>query len=122
MKNNYFFLVLFFWSSLAFSSVTCDTDKVKSYFDLEVTLSEPQSIQAVEKKETVKIDTENGMKVIPFGRLNAEWNTLKDMHKDGDCLLFIRTRDATWKAFHGWEGYILIRDNEPIFGLITSLN
>ncbi len=122
MKNYYFCLVFFLWSDLVFSSITCDTNKVKSYFDVEVTLSAPLSIEAVEKRETVQINTEKGLKSIPFGRLNSEWNTLKGMYKEGDCLLFIRTSDATWKAFHGREGYILIRDNEPIYGLMTSLN
>ncbi|WP_444904527.1 hypothetical protein ACJJIU_06440 [Microbulbifer sp. CnH-101-E] len=105
--------------SLSCAASTCDIEKVRKYFEVTVYLSEPIPVDTIELKESV--ENEKGV-FLPFGNLNSEWLALKNKYKEGDCFVYFKTPQLSWKALHGREGYLLVRQGEPISALIIKMN
>ena len=58
----------------------------------------------------------------PLGGCNNRWQEMKKMRRKGDVLYFFRSPPDTWQSLCGREGYVLIRDEEVVFTLITTIN
>ncbi|MCO4321238.1 hypothetical protein [Aliidiomarina quisquiliarum] len=69
-----------------------------------------------------EIDLGDGVQRLPFGRINAEWEKFKSRVVSGDCIFFFTTDETTWEALHGREGYLLVRDGEPVDAIVTKVN
>lgn len=98
----------------------CDLERIASQFDVEVTISDPLSIEDVERIERTK----NGLDQAsaPFDRLDSQWESLKEEMRDGDCLVHFKTSDTSWREFAGREGYLLVREGEIVMSIVTKMN
>lgn len=105
--------------SFSCTASPCNIEEARKHFNINVYLSESISIDAIELREMVS--NEKGT-FLPFGRLNSEWLTLKSKYRKGDCFVYFKTHPKSWKAFHGREGYLLIRQGEPISALTIKMN
>jgi len=113
-------LVLLF--SMGCQASPCDGEGLDSYFEVGVEFEGPLSVEAVEERQMVEVNLEGQIKLLPFGRINSEWETFKSQMVPEDCIFFFRTDEATWQALHGREGYLLVRENEPIDAIATKVN
>ena len=84
-------------------------------------VSEPLSIQKIEKKELEEIRGKDCPQV-PFGFSNKKWEKFKSLYKDGDVILYFRTNNETWQKECGREGYAIIRGKVIIDTLFTLIN
>ncbi|MEM1081668.1 MAG: hypothetical protein AAGH65_08820, partial [Pseudomonadota bacterium] len=100
-------IVLLF--SVGCQASQCDSEGLESYFDVGVEFEGPLSVEAVEERQMVEVDEGGEIKLLPFGRINSEWEAFKSQIASEDCIFFFRTDEATWQALHGREGYLLVR-------------
>jgi len=120
-------ILLFFCSSFSFFGQivnSCENDCI----DSQILISQNNSINIIIEKEIYEIEkkelrplSENG-EVIPFGDLNKKWEKFKSSRIEGDCIVFFKTDDESWAKLYGREGYILVRDGQPIDAITVRLN
>lgn len=102
----------------------CDTGKIKASFvgyD-EVMFSTPLTIEEIEKRETAIYENVTKQNTKPFGSMNADWEKMKAMHKNGDCIIHFRTDEKSWKTLSGREGYLLARNGKVLYVILTKVN
>jgi hypothetical protein len=58
----------------------------------------------------------------PFGYLNREWNYLKSTMQPGDELWNFSSSPESWEQLFGREGIAVVRDGEPLIGIVTMMN
>jgi len=100
----------------------CDISKVKSIHGDEATYSYPLSIEFIEKNKLVTVEIDGIEKTLPFGFINKRWEELKSLYKEGDCILFFRSSEQSWKSLSGLEAYVLIRNGELIYVLVSQIS
>ena len=84
----------------------------------------PLTISQVEQ-ESLKYLREQPRKdvpQVPFGFMGDRWVELKSKHRDGDELYFYRSDQRSWADLCGCQGYVLIRKDEMIDGIVTVIN
>ena len=116
------FVVLFSTSTMIFAFSECDVSNITAAFDVPVLIEKQSSISDIEKQRMKKIFVDGNEIELPFGAINGEWEILKSLYQEGDCIVFFRTGPETWKGLYGREGYILVRDGEPVYTFVTMLN
>jgi len=58
----------------------------------------------------------------PFGFIGDDWVRLRSNYREGDEFYFFRSDERSWAYLRGGEGYILIRGNEEVGRIVTSMN
>ena len=51
-----------------------------------------------------------------------DWVRLRSNYREGDEFYFFRSDERSWAYLRGGEGYILIRGNEEVGRIVTSMN
>jgi hypothetical protein len=84
----------------------------------------PLTIAQVEQEslEHLQKSPRKDVPLVPFGSLNKEWTELKNKYQNGDELYFYRSDQRSWRDLCGTQGYVLIRGNEEIGGIVTLMN
>ena len=101
------------------SSENCGVDRLAAMTDDPILFVKQQSISDMEKEEMATVGVDGSKPDIPFGLLNDEWEKFKDLYRDGDCIFYFKTGPESWEARGGIEGYVLVRDGEAIYTLVT---
>ncbi len=70
----------------------------------------------IEQTEATQVELAHMQQGVPFGRLNNEWEELLEAQHAGDQLWSYDSR-SNW----GMAGYVLVRDCEIIYHLVTVL-
>lgn len=94
-------------------------DRLAARADESIVFVGQQSIADMEKEEMATVGPDGSVPDMPFGLLNNEWEKLKALYRDGDCIFFFKTGPESWGALHGVEGYVLVRDGEAVFTLVA---
>jgi len=100
----------------------CDVEVLRNSFELPVEITVAESVSEIEKKHTTIIYIDGKEKIIPFGYINSRWEKLKSLRKEEDCIVYFNTGPETWEEFMGSRGYILLRNGEPIYVMVTATN
>jgi len=108
--------------SLSGCALACDPRSVQQYFEDDVEVRGPLTVEEVESAEMKSIVKDGREVVLPFGLLHPEWVEFKSQIDSGDCLYSFRTGKETWRAFYGRQGYILMRDDAPVDAILTLMN
>lgn len=120
MKLKIATIVVLLLFSVGCAATQCDEEVIKTYFDVEVRIEGPLTIEVVEERQSVQASDDT--RPLPFGRINSSWEAFKSEIEAGDCIFFFTTSRDTWLALHGREGYMLVRGNEPFLSIITKSN
>jgi hypothetical protein len=59
---------------------------------------------------------------LPFGFCNDQWESMKAQMQTGDELWEFRSPEWTWPAMVGRAGVVLLREDQEIAWLITSMS
>lgn len=132
IKNmiNFFYLVLFF----VVLTYNCngqikDTIKNKIYMEKiqqlygnDVSIDGPFTIAEIESKNKVEIEKDRKKTIIPFGYVNDQWLEIKSKMKKGDKIFEFSTGPDSWANLAGRAGIVVLRKNELVGTLITTMN
>ena len=81
------------------------------------------TVAEVEAKHVVELEDDDGTKRrVPFGYCNRDWAELVSLMQDGDELWSYSSSDESWANLAGRMGYVLLRDDEVIAGVLTAMN
>ena len=53
---------------------------------------------------------------------SPEWSNFKSQYKEGDEIYFFSSDRISWGYLRGREGYVLIRKNEVVDFVVTSMS
>jgi hypothetical protein len=91
-------------------------------FGAGATVRGPISVLAIERDERTKIAACSHCPQKPFGYMHAKWEKFKNQIRPGDCIVFFRSDQASWKALAGVEGYVLMRGKKLILEILTRIS
>ncbi len=112
MKNFYKFIIFIFCFVFSISLYACDVESMKSQFDKDDYLVGPFSVKQFENGNTNIIGVNN--KPIKVDKTKTSWINIVQKYKVGDCLMYYRSKSASWNQLMGREAVVLFRDNKPI--------
>ena len=97
-------------------------EKHKYLSDLEI--RGPFTIEQVEQEslERIRNSSKKDVPQVPFCFGNDEWNVLKSKYNKGDVFYYLKTDERRWLYLSGYEGYVLIHNNEVLDMIIISMN
>ncbi len=101
---------------------SCCSGALLKALNQDAIISSSLSIEEVEKKESVVIHENGEKKLVPFGLVNNEWEILKGLRKEGDCIFHVKTGKDSWDGLYGREAYVLLRGKEIIYAVVTSIS
>jgi len=113
---------IIFGSGTAMASDRCGLETLSGKFDVPVKISEVISVLEMKEENIVEITIYGGEVQKPFKYDNKYWEKLKSMKEEGDCIVYFKTAPDTWREFRGREGYMLVRDGQPIYSYMTRRN
>lgn len=84
----------------------------------------PLTITQVEQEsvERMGYSPRTDVSAVAFGCQDARWLALKDGYTPGDEFYYFTSDERSWAYLTGVRGYILIRRNEIIGGIVTGVN
>jgi hypothetical protein len=82
----------------------------------------PLTIAHVEQESLEKVRKFPDVPQLPFGYQNDKWNKLKSQYKEGDELCFFGSDTVSWAYLRGTSGYVLIRHNEIVDLIVTTIS
>jgi hypothetical protein len=104
------------------AEAACNGKAVRNFVGISIDVLEDVDVDAAERKE-LKSVVSNGQRIeVPFGRLNPEWEKLKGLYQEGDCLFYFRTDQDSWNGLYGREGYVLVRDGIIVYAILTIMS
>lgn len=110
-------------SSLAYSCCHSDVRNiVNSDENYKFDVNGPLSIDIVEKLEMVSINIDDILYDRPFGYQYDKWLNFKETYQVDDCIFHIISDENSWKSLSGREAYILYRNGEIIFTIVTKIS
>lgn len=99
---------------------------ISEYFGLgfSVEVRGPMTIEEVEKESLDELSKSSRQDIpkLPFGFMNDSWNEFKDKYQDGDEIYFFTSDKRSWRALYGRGGYVIIREDQIIDIIVTSLS
>lgn len=108
--------VVVLWMVPACGRESCDILDAKRQFESSMVVSGPYSIDEVENMEST------GEQRLAFGKIHNEWKELKSTMIIGDCIFRFSSARDDWGKLSGREGYIIMRNGEPVDAIITEMN
>jgi hypothetical protein len=117
--------IALFISLAAFASdaeAACSGEVVRDFVGITIDVLEEVDVEAAERKELTSVISNGQRMDVPFGRMNSEWEKLKQLYEHGDCLFYFRTDQDSWNGLYGREGYVLVREGTVIYVIITQLS
>ena len=57
-----------------------------------------------------------------FGCINKQWIAFKESMEEGDEIWFFTSEEYTWQTLCGREGYVVLRNGEPINYILTKMS
>jgi len=117
----FFYSSFLFFSQIASSGETgCINPQVLTSKNNSINIIIEKTIHEIEKEELRPL-SENG-EVVPFGDLNKKWEKFKSSRIEDDCVVYFKTDDESSAKLYGREGYILVRNGQPIDAITVRLN
>jgi hypothetical protein len=114
-------LIAVLMASCSAVSAQCgDQDSLRSFRAKGFKLKGPLDVEEVERRNTVELHEGGMVRTVVFGALNREWRALRAKQSSGDVFFYFKSDPATWSG--GTEGYVLVRDECVVHGIVTVRN
>ncbi len=99
-----------------------DDMALKSFITRGYELSGPLALEEIERRHMVQIEQGGTTRTVLFGRLNEKWLALRAQRASGDQFIHFRSASATWGSLAGREGYLLVRGQCVVDGIVTFVS
>jgi hypothetical protein len=97
-------------------------EKIQQLYGKDVSIDGHFSIGEIEGKNKIEIEKEGKKISLPFGYVNNQWLEIKSKMKKGDKIFEFSTGPDSWANLAGRAGVIVLRKNELIGTVITTMN
>ena len=91
----------------------------RDWLDRQVTIDEAEAMYTTPPDQRSPKSPED---VLPFGRINWQWEALKSVMQPGDELWTYASPVESWRALAGVSGLVVVRAGAPVAAMITIRN